>query len=380
MGKTLVIAGHGKKPNGKYDPGATGNGFTEADFIRDYIIPAMKERAPDSIDFFTEKNFYAYRLADTITGYDQIVELHLDAAGPSAEDGHIIIHKNFKPDEMDLRLRDVVKKHVGVRGQNGFTYRDNLYNCNVFARRGIGYRLIEMAFITNKKEMDYLKVHYRQYAHDLIAAILGAKISVTKPRVKSNETYTVKKGDTLWAISQKYGMSVAELKELNNLSSDLIYIGQVLQVGASDISPVKESKPTKQNVAKDLNQIGQFQLWLNQTYKTDLIVDGIFGAKTKRAAIIGLQTELNKQYKAGLKVDGIWGPKTRAACINVRIGARGNITKLIQGMLFCKGYNPKYLDGIFGQKTADTVLTFQRNHGLVQDGIVGKKTFEKLFA
>lgn len=43
-------------------------------------------------------------------------------------------------------------------------------------------------------------------------------------------THVVKSGDTLGAISRKYGVSVKELKRMNNLKSDLIRIGQVLKV------------------------------------------------------------------------------------------------------------------------------------------------------
>mgnify|MGYP001226798684 CR=1 FL=1 len=46
-------------------------------------------------------------------------------------------------------------------------------------------------------------------------------------------TYTVKAGDTLWAISQKTGVSVANLRAWNNLNSDIIYVGQVLKLSAS---------------------------------------------------------------------------------------------------------------------------------------------------
>jgi murein DD-endopeptidase MepM/ murein hydrolase activator NlpD len=41
-------------------------------------------------------------------------------------------------------------------------------------------------------------------------------------------SYTVQKGDTLNQISRKLGISVADLKKLNNLSSDAVKIGQVL--------------------------------------------------------------------------------------------------------------------------------------------------------
>ena len=48
----------------------------------------------------------------------------------------------------------------------------------------------------------------------------------------SNQTsYKVVSGDTLYSIAKKFNLSVAKLKELNNLSSDLIVIGQNLVVG-----------------------------------------------------------------------------------------------------------------------------------------------------
>lgn len=119
---------------------------------------------------------------------------------------------------------------------------------------------------------------------------------------------------------------------------------------------------------------------LNSRYNTKLKTDGLYGPKTRQALLKGLQTELNKQCDARLVVDGIWSPKTKASCVNVRKGARGNITWIVQAVLYCKGYDPKGIDGIFGNGTAAAVLAFQKAHNLAQDAIVGKNTFEKLFA
>ena len=59
-------------------------------------------------------------------------------------------------------------------------------------------------------------------------------------------------------------------------------------------------------------------------------------------------------------------------------GARGNITKLLQEKLVSLGYNTNGIDGIFGIGTKNAVMSFQKNNGLVADGIVGQNTWRKL--
>lgn len=44
------------------------------------------------------------------------------------------------------------------------------------------------------------------------------------------QTYTVKKGDTLYGISNQFGVSVVDLKNLNNLKDNNLQIGQVLKI------------------------------------------------------------------------------------------------------------------------------------------------------
>ncbi|WP_364283900.1 peptidoglycan-binding protein [Peribacillus frigoritolerans] len=137
----------------------------------------------------------------------------------------------------------------------------------------------------------------------------------------------------------------------------------------------------KDTPAKDSgNQtIKSIQRTLNSRYRTKIDVDGYYGPNTKKALIKGFQTELNKQYGAKIKVDGIWGPQTKAASPNVREGAEGNITYILQAALYLEGHNPHGMDGIFGSGTEIAVKAFQRVNGLSADGIAGENTFAKLF-
>ncbi|MFI8687549.1 LysM peptidoglycan-binding domain-containing protein [Rossellomorea sp. NPDC077527] len=76
----------------------------------------------------------------------------------------------------------------------------------------------------------------------------------TKPAIPSStpsDKYVVKSGDTLSAISVRLNVSVNELKEWNELSSDKIYVGQQLKVKAA----VNHSNPTPLPVPPTENAI-----------------------------------------------------------------------------------------------------------------------------
>lgn len=141
------------------------------------------------------------------------------------------------------------------------------------------------------------------------------------------------------------------------------------------LGPVPPTPPTPSGDAT----IRYIQETLNARYNTGLIADGYYGPLTKKALVKSLQHELNIQYNAHLVEDGIFGPKTKSKCPVVSKGARGNITWLIQAMLYCRSYNPNGIDGIYGSATENAVRNFQKANGLIADGICGKNTFDKLF-
>ena len=104
-------------------------------------------------------------------------------------------------------------------------------------------------------------------------------------------------------------------------------------------------------------------------------VDGYFGEDTRSAVLFF-------QQASGLVADGIvadntWcelveaGYKTGERLLYLRIPPfRGADVLALQKSLNCLGFNAGPEDGIFGQLTERAVLDFQKNSGLVMDGMV----------
>ena len=130
------------------------------------------------------------------------------------------------------------------------------------------------------------------------------------------------------------------------------------------------------------NEIRDFQHWLNQHPNVVIDEDGIFGQWTKKACVIVLQEQLNADYGLSIAVDGIWGNETWDACHHVCLtqGDVRDMVKLVQGLLVCYGYDTNGIDGIFGDGTYNAVVSYQRNHGLTADGMVGISTLSLMFS
>ena len=104
--------------------------------------------------------------------------------------------------------------------------------------------IVEYGFLDNIDDANLLKKYWQDYAEAVVKAIanyLGVPYSFNGSLVNDNY-YIVKKGDSLWSIANKYGLSVEQLKEMNNLSSNMLSVGQKLLINdGTNVDNVNEN-------------------------------------------------------------------------------------------------------------------------------------------
>ena len=144
--------------------------------------------------------------------------------------------------------------------------------------------------------------------------------------------------------------------------------------------PAYEGEPTPPTppTPSGDEQIREIQEWCN-SYGLNINVDGYYGPQTKMAITMVYQMELNAQFGYDLDIDGIFGQDTYNHTPIVRYGAEGNITRAIQSILYCRGYDTNGVDGLYYDGTERAVRNYQANHGLSADGIYGPNTGYSLF-
>ncbi|KRK77395.1 cell wall-associated hydrolase [Levilactobacillus namurensis DSM 19117] len=103
---------------------------------------------------------------------------------------------------------------------------------------------------------------------DLI--FIGQRLQVTK---NNQKTYTIKSGDTLWDLAQHYHTTVAALQKANHLTGAMLSVGQKLTIPttgdvtgtqAESVAPVISQKITKQASAFQAQILAQQQAAASQ--------------------------------------------------------------------------------------------------------------------
>ena len=147
--------------------------------------------------------------------------------------------------------------------------------------------IVEYGFLDNTKDAAKLKKNYERYAYATLEALLDY-IGYSKDDL---DYYTVKSGDTLYSIAKKYGITVDKLKDLNNLKNNMISVNQkllvndqkkdqttnayVVEKGDTLYSIAKKYSTTVSKI-KELNNLKSDTLSIGQ----ELIIPSSFDVKT----------------------------------------------------------------------------------------------------
>ncbi len=100
--------------------------------------------------------------------------------------------------------------------------------------------IVEYGFLDSPlDDPTQLKNNYEAYAEAVVRA-LANYIGATYIPVVGSDYYVVQKGDSLWSISKKFNTTVEKLKDLNNLSTNTLNVGQVLKLPTENLQESDE--------------------------------------------------------------------------------------------------------------------------------------------
>ena len=238
MKKVVIDAGHGGT-----DGGAVGNGIIEKELtleISQYIHNRLDELGIENTlvrdsDVTLEPT---ERVAKVLEPYGNnrdvlVISNHINAGGGQ---GAEIIYALRNSDSFSRKIANELENSGrDVRKYYQRRYPSDSSKDYYFIHRNTGNTeavIVEYGFLDNTTDAELLKKYWKDYAEAVVKAIasyVGVPYSFTGEMINENY-YIVKKGDSLWSISNKYGLSVDELKDLNNLSSNNLSVGQKLLI------------------------------------------------------------------------------------------------------------------------------------------------------
>ena len=235
--------------HGGTDPGAVSNNLKEKDYtllISKYMYDRFKELGiPVRLTRDTDITLSPKERTSKVQsffgdGKDVIViSNHLNAGGG---DGAEVIYALRNTSTLSKKILDEIEKEgQNVRKYYQLRLPSNPIKDYYFMHRDTPNNetvIVEYGFIdSSKDDVEQIKNNYEKYAEAVVRAVADYKgIKYTAPF--GGDYYTVKKGDSLWSIANKFGTTVKSLKEINKLSTNILKVGQTLK-----ISGVEETTP-----------------------------------------------------------------------------------------------------------------------------------------
>ena len=241
--KIVIDAGHGGS-----DPGSSGNGIIEKDLtlkISQYMYDLFKEKGiPVTMTRTTDETLSpTERVNRILNAYGDgknviVISNHINAGGGDGAEVIYALRNNNKLS--NLILANFEKVGQNVRDAYQRRLPSDTSKDYYFIHRNTGNTeaiIVEYGFLDSTlDDPDQLKNDYRTLTKAVVDAVLEY-IGYSQDK----NVYTVKSGDSLWAIAKRYGITVDELKRANNLTSNTLSIGQKL------IIPSKETLTPSQD-------------------------------------------------------------------------------------------------------------------------------------
>lgn len=232
---------------GGRESGVTGNGIVEKDYnllISEYIFNRLKSLGADvkiirTTDEYISEDDRANKILNAYGNNSKVVALSnmLGNTGSGAEIIYALRNNSNLASALAENLDDAgltVSKYYQRRSEND-TSKDYY---NIQKDTGlIETIIVNYGNINNINEATNIKNEWEDYAEAVVKSLANYTNVPYYKEGKSQEIYTVKKGDSLWKIANKYNTTVEKLKSANNLKTNTLSVGQKLVIPSISVSP-----------------------------------------------------------------------------------------------------------------------------------------------